>query len=151
MEQNNIKPLNFDLKNNMSHQPPMLLIDEILSESLDRGETLFVVKKDNIFLDEFGHLSRSAFIEIAAQSFAAIDLYQKSIKKENTSAGFLAAVRDFSFYADAKENDAIICKLHKFDELERLHFIKAQMYSDKGVLFAQGEIRIYELNGEELK
>jgi len=146
-----MKCSDFNLKNNMSHQSPMLLVDEILSESSDSGSTVLTVRKDNIFLDESGFLSRCAFIEIAAQSFAAIDIYQKTLKKENRVNGFLAAARDFSFYADAKENDTIVCELHKFDELEKLHFIKAKLSSDKGSLLAQGEIRIYELSADELK
>ncbi|MDR3049970.1 MAG: hypothetical protein LBV16_09115 [Elusimicrobiota bacterium] len=141
----------FILKDNMSHQPPMLLVDEILSETEETGSTAFTIRKDNIFLNSDGTFCRAAFVEIAAQSFAAVDIYQKKQKNLKSAKGFLAAVRDFSFYGGAKENDRIICEVHKFDEIGKLHFINAKLYSDKGFLFAQGEIRIYELSDGDIK
>ncbi|MDR0823321.1 MAG: hypothetical protein LBN20_06050 [Endomicrobium sp.] len=141
----------FILKDNMSHQPPMLLVDEILYETQDTGSTAFTIRKDNIFLNSDGSFCREAFIEIAAQSFAAVDIYHKKRDNLKTTKGFLAAVRDFSFYADAKENDRLICEIHKFDEMEKLHFVNAKISSDEGILFAKGEFRIYELPAEDIK
>ena len=68
---------NFDLSKYMLHKPPMLLVDKILEENDKKATTSFAVKQDCIFLDENNILSRPALIEIAAQSFAAADIYQR--------------------------------------------------------------------------
>ena len=144
MIQNDCK--NFSLIENMRHQPPMLFTDEILSEAPNKGITLFRIKKDCIFLQENGLLSHSAFIEIAAQSFAAVNTFQKIRDGKEPSKGFLTAVKDFEFLVDAKEGDEILCDMEKVDEFERLHIAKAVLKKKDGsAIFAKGEIRIYEL------
>jgi predicted hotdog family 3-hydroxylacyl-ACP dehydratase len=138
--------LAFDLLKHMRHQPPMLLADKILSESRNKNSTVFKLKKDCIFLQENGLLSRSAFIEIAAQSFAAVNIFQKMRDGKELPKGFLAAVKDFEFFEDAKEGDEILCDTEKVDEFERLHIVKVVLKKrDEQTLFAKGEIRIYEL------
>ena len=137
---------NFNLAENMRHQPPMLLADELLSQASNKATMLFRLKKDCIFLQENGLLSRSAFIEIAAQTFAAVDAFQKIKDGKNASKGFLASVKDFEFFADAKEGDEILCDIEKADEFEHMHIAKAVLKKPDGLaLFAKGEIRIYEL------
>jgi predicted hotdog family 3-hydroxylacyl-ACP dehydratase len=136
----------FDLLKHMRHQPPMLLADKILCEEANKGSTIFKVKKDCIFLQENGFLSRSAFIEIAAQSLAAVDAFQKLRDGKEPLECFLAAVKDFEFFEDAKEGDEILCDVEKVDEFERLHMAKAVLKKlDEQTVFAKGEIRIYEL------
>ncbi|AKL98323.1 hypothetical protein [Endomicrobium proavitum] len=134
----------FNLKKHMFHKAPMLLVDKILEESESRGQTKFFIKPDNIFVDENNFFSRAAFIEIAAQSFAAIDLYQKNKKNKESAKGFLVSVRDFSFYNDAKANEEIFCNLERIDSIEQMHIIKVEVLKDRTVL-AGGELRIFEI------
>jgi predicted hotdog family 3-hydroxylacyl-ACP dehydratase len=138
---------NFNLVKNMVHQPPMLMVDEIVYEQSDNGETIFIVKDDCIFLDGDGKLLRSALIEIAAQSLAAVDIFQKKEQNLKHSNAFLAAVRDFVFYKDAVIGDEILCIMEKTDELEKLHIASATLINKKSRnLIAKGEVRIYELS-----
>jgi len=134
----------FNLEESMSHKPPMLLVDEILEESASRGKTLFEVKDGNIFLDGL-IFAKSALIEIAAQSFAAVDRFQKAKKDLPFSNGFLVSIRNFEFFADAKKGDKIICDVEKVDELSQLHILKAEL-SVNGKKIAAGELRIFELH-----
>jgi predicted hotdog family 3-hydroxylacyl-ACP dehydratase len=131
----------------MIHQPPMLLIDEILDETSSTGITSFEVKKDCIFVDENGEFLSCALIEIAAQSFAAVDIYQRKERGQALKKGFLAMVRDFVFLAAAKMGDKIICEIEQVDVFDKLHFVKAKLTNAKDSrIFAQGEIRIYEID-----
>ncbi|MDR1695939.1 MAG: hypothetical protein LBR69_04845 [Endomicrobium sp.] len=133
----------FNVKENMFHKPPMLLVDEVLEESENKGKTSFKIKDDNIFIGDGGVFARSALIEIAAQSFAATDSLQKAKKNIEPSKGFLAAVRNFEFFADAKAGDEIICEIEKTDEMAQLHMVKAGLFSG-GKKLACGEFRIFE-------
>ncbi|MDR2860614.1 MAG: hypothetical protein LBV66_02130, partial [Elusimicrobiota bacterium] len=60
--------------------------------------------------------------------------------------GFLAYVRDFVFFEDAKAGDELICYMEKTDEFGQLHIAKVEITDRSGQkVFAKGEIRIYEL------
>ena len=137
-------PINFNVKDNMLHKEPMLLLDAILEEDGKIAITSFKIKENNIFLDEAGIFARSAFIEIIAQSFAAIDTYQKQRDKGKPSKGFLVGVRDFKIYRDAHSGDDLRCKLEKTDEVSNLNLCRAEIFKDDGKL-AEGELRIFEI------
>ena len=133
----------FNAKENMFHKPPMLLVDEVLEESAGKGKTSFKIKNGNIFAGDDGVFSRAALIEIAAQSFAAVDKWQKMKKNLESSRGFLASVRNFEFFDDAKAGDEVICSVEKTDEIAHLHIVKTELFAnDKKI--AAGEFRIFE-------
>ena len=133
----------FNVKENMFHKPPMLLVDEILEESQSKGKTSYEIKPGDIFVGDGGIFARAALIEIAAQSFAAVDKFQKMKKNIDSSRGFLASVKNFEFFDDAKAGDEIICDIEKVDEISRLHIVKAEL-SASGKKIAAGEFRIFE-------
>jgi predicted hotdog family 3-hydroxylacyl-ACP dehydratase len=137
----------FDLEKNMVHKRPMLLVDKLLNETETTGRTFFAIKPDCIFLDKNGVLMPSAFVEIAAQSFAATDIFQKKMKFKKHSNGFLTAARDFIFFQEARVYDEIICDVIQMDTFEKLHLLSAELKCAKTLkLFAKGEIRIYEID-----
>ncbi|MCL2389896.1 MAG: hypothetical protein FWD54_03235 [Endomicrobia bacterium] len=138
----------FNVKENMFHKPPMLLVDEVLEESADKGKTSFEIRDGNIFIGTNGIFSRAALIEIAAQSFAAVDKFQKMRKNLDSSKGFLASVKSFEFFADTKSGDKVICVIEKTDEIAHLHIIKTELFvNDKKI--AAGEFRIFEFADTE--
>ncbi|MDR3112788.1 MAG: hypothetical protein LBU09_00245 [Endomicrobium sp.] len=136
--------INFSVKDNMLHKKPMLLVDAILEETKKTAITSFKVQEDCIFLDETFVLARSVFVEIIAQSFAAVDTYQKQRDKKERSKGFLVGVRDFKIYADASCGDELICKLEKTDEVSGLNICKGAILKN-GKALAEGELRIFEI------
>ena len=139
----NIK--DFNLKDYMIHKPPMLLVDKVDEESEKKAKTSFTVSKECIFLDENGVLARSALIEIAAQSFAAVDIYQRTVRARKLAKGFLVSVRDFKFTgSDAAAGDKIICSVEETSEIAHLHIVEAEL-SVNGTYIASGELRIFEL------
>ena len=128
----------------MFHKPPMLLVDKITESESMRGTTEFTVPADCIFLDQNGLLSRSAMVEIAAQSFAAHDIYRKMLENKKASKGFLVSVREFIFFSDARKGDKLVCRLEKTDEIAKLHILRAEMLKN-GAVIAKGELRIFEM------
>lgn len=135
---------NFDLKDHMIHQPPMLLVDKILEESPSKAKTSFTVNENCIFLDENNVLARSALVEIAAQSFAAADIYQRTVSGKSFSKGFLVSVRDFKFLKDVISGDEIICRVERTNEIAGLHVIETKLFV-ADMCVAEGELRIFEL------
>lgn len=134
----------FNVQDYMLHKPPMLLVDKVLEENGKRAKTSFAVKHDSIFLDENGIFARPALIEIAAQSFAAADIFQRTVRGTNLKKGFLVSVRDFKFIADAKSGDEIICSIEETNEIAQLHIVEVELHANNARI-AFGEIRIFEL------
>ncbi|MCL2144254.1 MAG: hypothetical protein FWH43_01975 [Endomicrobia bacterium] len=134
----------FNLKDFMLHKPPMLLVDKVLEKSEKQAKTSFLAGKECIFLNENGVLARPALIEIAAQSFAAADIFQKTADGKKLSKGFLASVRDFQFYSDAKSGDEIICSIKETNEIAQLHVVEVELFINDARI-ARGELRIFEL------
>ena len=141
---------NFNLKDYMMHKPPMLLVDKVLEESAKKAKTSFFVKSDCIFLDGNNILSRAALIEVAAQSFAAADIYQRTVSSRKLVKGFLVSVRDFKFTGNAAAGDEIICDIEETNEIAQLHIVEAKL-SVNGTAIASGEVRIFEMIEAENK
>lgn len=139
----------FDIKEHMIHKPPMLLVDKILEESPSKAKTSFSVNENCIFLDENNVLANSAFIEIAAQSFAAADIYQRTRDGKKLSKGFLVSVRDFKFLSEVKSGDEIICHVERTNEIAGLHVVETKLLAGD-VLVAEGELRIFEFQENSL-
>lgn len=137
---------NFDLSKYMLHKPPMLLVDKIIEENDKKATTSFAVKQDCIFLGENNILSRPALIEIAAQSFAAADIYQRIKSSKALVKGFLVSIRKFGFTGQARLGDEIICKAEEISEIAGLHIVSAQLWVG-GNCIAGGELRIFEISG----
>jgi predicted hotdog family 3-hydroxylacyl-ACP dehydratase len=139
-------PIDFNVKDNMLHKAPMLLVDAILEENDKTATTSFKIKEDCIFLNKNSVLARPVFVEIIAQSFAAVDTYQKQRDKKEKSKGFLVGVRDFKIYGDARSGDELICKLEKTDEVNGLNICKAFVLKNgQTTNLAEGELRIFEI------
>jgi predicted hotdog family 3-hydroxylacyl-ACP dehydratase len=138
-------PIPFNVKENMLHKKPMLFVDAILEENGKTAATSFKVKEDCIFLNENKILARGVFIEITAQSFAAVDAYQKQRDKGKKSKGFLVGIRDFKFYADAMAGDELVCLLEKTDEINQLNVCRSKILKNGQTTLAEGELRIFEI------
>lgn len=137
-------PEQFDLKEHMIHKPPMLLVDKLLEESAKKAKTSFFVREECIFLDGNNILAKSALIEIAAQSFAAADIYQKTTRAKEPAKGFLVSVRDFKFTGDAHAGDEIICHVEEVNDIEQMHIIEARLFVNDTCI-SEGELRIFEM------
>ncbi|MDR0486060.1 MAG: hypothetical protein LBH29_04965 [Elusimicrobiota bacterium] len=135
----------FNLSENMFHKAPMLLVDKILEENTESGRASFKILNDSIFIDKDGYFSRAALIDFAAQSLAAVDIFQKQRDALKIKKGFLASVKNFSFYKDAKAGDTLLSFINRTDNLAGIHIVCAEIFKNSWEnLIAKGEIRIYE-------
>lgn len=79
----------------LPHQPPMRTVDRIVALTEKKGVVECQVDPKHIFADQDGHLDSIVFLEMMAQSFAAIDTYRNRIDEGAPREGFLVGVRDF--------------------------------------------------------
>lgn len=81
--------------NLLPHQPPMRTVDRIVALTEKEGSVEYQIDPDHIFLDQDGHLDPIVYLEMMAQSFAAIDSYRNRTVDGEPREGFLVGVRDF--------------------------------------------------------
>ncbi|MFA6293500.1 MAG: hypothetical protein WC637_17070, partial [Victivallales bacterium] len=120
------------------HRPPVSMIDRIVKIDDNAGDCESLVSPDNIFLDENGILSRSALIEIASQSAAAINSF---LNDGRVSPGMLVGARSFRFLSDARSGDLLVIRISKIAEFDPCHIIIASI-SVAGRLICEGELKI---------
>lgn len=101
-----------DIKHYLPHRVPMLMVDLILKMDEETVETFFIIKADNIFIQN-NIFIEAGLIENAAQTCSAIvakDYYvdeNKNDKEDVDVIGFISAIKTLRILALPKVGDTI--------------------------------------------
>jgi radical SAM protein with 4Fe4S-binding SPASM domain len=133
-----IKALPLDAASFIPHRPPISMVGRIVKVGDNAGDCESLVMPDNIFLDENGILSRSALIEAASQSAAAVNSFMNDGR---ILPGMLVGVKSFRFFGDARSGDLMIISLKVVAEFAASHNIVVNI-SVEGRLICKGELKI---------
>lgn len=104
-----------DIQNYLPHRTPMLMVDLILNIDSNSVETVFLIKKDNIFIDN-GVFNEAGLIENTAQTCSSIVgkkyfFDDNGIENENVNViGFISALKNVKIHLLPKVGDTIITK-----------------------------------------
>ena len=104
-----------DIQNYLPHRAPMLMVDLILNIDSTSVETIFLIEKDNIFVDNEVFIE-AGLIENTAQTCSAIVgkkyfFDDNGIENENVNViGFISALKSVKIHALPKVGDTIITK-----------------------------------------
>ncbi|MDR7208583.1 ABC transporter permease [Flavobacterium piscis] len=104
-----------DIQNYLPHRSPMLMVDLILEIESDFVETIFLIKEDNIFVDN-NIFIEAGLIENTAQTCSSIVgkkyfFEDDGTENENVNViGFISALKNLKIYMLPKVGDSIITK-----------------------------------------
>jgi len=104
-----------DIQNYLPHRAPMLMVDLILDIDANFVETIFLIKEDNIFVENNVFIE-AGLIENTAQTCSAIVgkkyfFDEDGIENENVNViGFISALKNVKIHALPKVGDTIITK-----------------------------------------
>lgn len=104
-----------DIQNYLPHRAPMLMVDLILEIDATSVETEFLIREDNIFVDN-GILIEAGLIENTAQTCSSIVgkkyfFEDDGTENENVNViGFISALKNLKIHALPKVGDNIITK-----------------------------------------
>lgn len=104
-----------DIQNYLPHRAPMLMVDLILDIDANFVETIFLIKEDNIFVENNVFIE-AGLIENTAQTCSAIVgkkyfFDEDGIENENVNViGFISALKNVKIHALPKIGDTIITK-----------------------------------------
>jgi predicted hotdog family 3-hydroxylacyl-ACP dehydratase len=86
----------YTLEKLLPHRSPMLLLDKLLSCSLERTEVQVLITKDSAFYsNEYRGVPLWVGIEYMAQAIGVWEGFRKLSNKESIRAAFLLAARDY--------------------------------------------------------
>lgn len=126
----------------LPHEPPMVYIDRLLEADEERGLCETILTAGHMLLDENGMMDRSAFIELAAQSFAALKGWEFVRRGLPFPIGYLVGAQGFECLEDARQDDRLLIETEALGTFEGFGVVRATI-SRNGEVLARGKIKLY--------
>jgi radical SAM protein with 4Fe4S-binding SPASM domain len=133
-----IKVLPVDAAPFIPHRPPISMVSRIVKVGDNAGDCESFVAPDNIFLDGNGILLRSAIIEAASQSAAAINSF---LNDGRVLPGMLVGAKSFRFFGDVRSGDLMTICIRTVAEFPPCHAIIVSISVD-GRIICEGELKV---------
>lgn len=93
------------------HRAPMRLVDTLLSVHEGCGTTESVLPPNSMMADGEGRLDEVAFMEMIAQSYAALKGYMDLLEGRHAGEGFLVGVRRLEVTGRAYAGDRLLTSI----------------------------------------
>lgn len=121
--------------------PPMRVIDTLLTIGERCAETLVEIRPDMPFVGSDGILDEVVFIEMVAQSIAALNGF-KERRNGNHSEGALLGAKSFRIMGRAAVGDVLNIAVFKTARFGEFGIIRG-VVSKGGTVLAEGEIKVW--------
>lgn len=130
----------------VSQRPPMLLAGALTFR--DRPGNLSVVTATvpatGIFLGPDGAVLPEYFVELVAQSMAAVNGYDAIADNDPATLGFLVGIDRFVWLGTARAGEELSLHLVKTFEFGPVTVMSGRVFNVEGMLLAEGEIKAWE-------
>ena len=101
----------FEMTSLIPQRPPFMMVDKILSCDDTDAVTEFLVRQDNILLDD-NKLSSAGIVENMAQSCAARMGCVNLLHNRPIKLGFIGEIKNLKIYRQPMLNDHLITEVH---------------------------------------
>lgn len=125
------------------HRLPMLIIHRLLERNEDTALAESMVPKEGIFLDSQTGLLPEYFIELIAQSVAAINGFDARKENRPPFTGYLVGIDNFSWIDRAFPGEILQIRLKKTYKFQAVTIMEGKVIGPNG-LVACGEIKVWE-------
>jgi len=125
---------------------PLKMADTLLTVGERCATVETVLKPGNPFLNENNQLEPAAYVEIIAQSIAALNGFQMrhlDVKPE----GFLMGAKNMVIHESASGGDRLVTSIYKAYKFEGFGIIQGRIERD-GLCLAEGEIKVYHKSSQ---
>nr|WP_320116010.1 hypothetical protein [uncultured Desulfuromonas sp.] len=126
----------------LPHRPPMLLVDALVAFAPGRGTVISEVHGEDLFVREDGTLEPVAFVELIAQSYAAIKGYEDTLNGVSVREGFLVGGRRVKLLSKAHVGDRLTIDIETSGHLEGFCVVDGVVRRDEEIL-AEGSIKLW--------
>lgn len=121
---------------------PMRVVDTLVSIGEREAVVELTVRDDSPLLDGGGRLDGAAYLEIMAQSAAAMNGFRARSNGNGSKEGFLLGARKLEILASARVGDTLRVAVHKRARLDSFGIIASTVSRDNEVI-ARGEIKVW--------
>lgn len=128
------------------HQPPMRLVDRILSVGERVAVVETVLQPGNMFLDEGGTLDPAAYLEVIAQAAAAMNGFRSMGHATRPPEGYLIGARELETPGTARVGDTLTTHVTKTTQFGEFGLIEGRVTRGEVVL-ARGEVKVWHKQG----
>ena len=148
--QEEIARLPFPAGEIIPQEPPMRVIDTLVAAG-DRSGTVSVTVSDEMpFVGADGVLAETAYLEMMAQSMAALNGFKEMGAPPSSSEGYLVGVQELEILEKARVGDSLSIAIYKDERFGKFAIVRGVISRDQTVL-ARGAIKIWHdaVKGEE--
>lgn len=135
------------IKEFIPQREPIIMVDEILECKAEWVDTKFLIKEDNLFIED-GELTESGLMENMAQSAASKVGYECKLNNEPVPLGFIGAISKVNMIFRPKVNDILITKVIFDKTVFNVSLIKAIVSVNEKVA-CECQMKIVVENKEE--
>ncbi len=125
------------------HGPAIRMVDQLTQVEDEESRSTFTVSADSPFVDEFGILDETAYIEMIAQSFAATHGYHLTPAERAEHRGLLIGVKDLVITGHACVGDRLEIIVRKVAKFGDFGVVDGDVKDQDGVLLATGQIKVW--------
>ncbi|MEO7489661.1 MAG: 3-hydroxyacyl-ACP dehydratase [Ferruginibacter sp.] len=120
---------------------PFVMVDCLTWYDKNITRTRFLVKKDNIFVDN-GSMREAGLVENIAQTAAASAGYESSLNNKPVQVGYIGAIKNLAIYSLPSVGDELLTEIIVTNQIFDVTLIKGKI-SCNGALLAECEMKIF--------
>ena len=121
---------------------PMRIVDEIVSVGERSGEISVAVSAEMPFVGEDGAVDGGIYLELIAQSIAALNGFKQLGGSQEPSGGYLVGAQNLEILGSARVGDVLTISVYKDLRFGGFGIVKGTVSRDDTIL-ARGEIKIW--------
>ncbi len=127
----------------LPQRPPMLAIDRLTGFRAGHGGVAeSTIRPDSIFLRNDGSVEPTVFVELIAQSFAAVKGYEDLTEGGAVAKGFLVEVKRFELFGTAHGGDKLSIIIRKTGDMDEFALAEGTVMRE-GEAIASGSVMVW--------
>jgi radical SAM protein with 4Fe4S-binding SPASM domain len=144
-----IESLPVDVGRLIPHGPSIRMVDQLVQIGERRAATSSTVANDSPWLDERGQLDELAYVEIIAQSFAAIHGFHLTAEQLARHKGLLLGITNMTISNHARAGDKLTVEIRKMTRFGQFGIVEGEVRHDDGRLIAVGQLKVWRPSEED--
>lgn len=126
---------------------PMKVIDTLVRVAERYADVSVTIQKDMLFVGEDGIVDDAIYLEMMAQSIAALNGFKQIGISESAPEGFLLGAKNFEILKKSRVGDKLTISVYKYARYGDFGVIKGTISRNNDIL-ARGEIKVWHNSGE---
>ncbi len=147
-KQNEIVSLPLKVSRLIPHEPPMLIVDELIEVSERASVSELEIPEDSILIEEDNKICDVFYLEMIAQSVAALNGFQNMTNGNSSIEGFLLGIKNLEILGSASVKDKLRVNTYEVAKLDGFAIVRGEIFKGSD-LIARGEIKLWHNKANE--